>query len=173
MGIYRSPSFQITDNFICSLDNTLDKIKDKKSVIVTGDINIDILDDDAAVASYQRLMAEQGLLPAITIPTRGLKCLDHAFVKTRGPVTGLVCNSSITDHDLVIVGINTVSNNIKVRSRTILKTDHEIVLRDLGSTDWSQVTNTQNVDRAVLILNNLISDSLKKHTKAVKVSRTK
>lgn len=146
VGIYRSPSFQITDNFICSLDNTLDKIKDKKSVIVTGDINIDILDDDAAVASYQRLMAEQGLLPAITIPTRGLKCLDHAFVKTRGPVTGLVCNSSITDHDLVIVGINTVSNNIKVRSRTILKTDHESVLRDLGSTDWSQVTNTQNVD---------------------------
>ncbi|KAL4705778.1 hypothetical protein ACJJTC_016372 [Scirpophaga incertulas] len=108
LAIYRSPSFLNPGNFILSLDSTLTKLRSKKNIILTGDINIDLCADPLSdhCNEYLSLLTEHQLLPAIYKPTRGNACLDHAFVKDVRNALGLVCASGLTDHYICIVALS-------------------------------------------------------------------
>lgn len=176
VGIYRSPSFSSVDRFLDSLDAILIDKKSDPVVIVTGDINIDLLDKapNATHAAYQCLLAEHGLLPAITEPTRGHACLDHAFIKTKSTSTlGVVCRSSITDHNIVLLGSNSQKAQASTKNRSRLRTDYSKVIEEIELQDWAQVISKTDVDEAVSEFHKLTSDIIQKHTRISKISRKK
>lgn len=98
--IYRSPSNSNTDEFVLQLSNLLDSLKSFSTVIISGDINIDIKTTsiDQRRDDYLNQMAFQEFLPAHNFPTREGNCLDHLFSHSKIPSTTLVIESPVTDH---------------------------------------------------------------------------
>lgn len=105
IALYRPPGQKNTNNFFESLNDLLTKCSCYKNIIVTGDINIDIAQDnsDSRSSSYLNLMASHGMLPAHIFPTHSRTCLDHMVLKTKSYARCCVTNSSLTDHDCVIL----------------------------------------------------------------------
>ena len=84
-GVYRHPNGN-TKYFVYDLETTLEKIGDKVTVILAGDINIDLIKfDNEDTLMYLTIMMSYRYLPYITLPTRltdfSATCIDHIFVK--------------------------------------------------------------------------------------------
>lgn len=177
VGIYRSPAVKDITKFISSLEQNLEPIKNLKNLIVAGDMNINLIDKkpDRSNATYQCLMAELGLLPAITMPTRGNNCLDHIFVNTNVNVLGLICESSLTDHHYTMAGLSLTSiKGTKNRvNRVKTTTNFAAIVEDLKTKDWNLISKIDNVNDAVNMLNNFISNLVDKHTHRAKMSRSR
>jgi exonuclease III len=173
LGIYRSPSFTDISRFLNSLDTVLNETGSNQ-VIIAGDLNVDISNDSSTNnVDYLHLMAAHGFLPAITKPTRNGACLDHIFIKANVASVGIVCKCSVTDHDIVMAGLLCPSPNYQKRDRWVLKTDYIEVARDLGMVDWSIVTESYDVNIATNNFNAILRFVIQKHTKRIKISRTK
>ena len=89
-GIYKHPNGN-TAHFIDDLETAIGKLKDNVTVILAGDINIDIIkfDNEQTMAYLTTLLSNRFLL-FITLPTRitdlSAACIDHIFVKPGGHV---------------------------------------------------------------------------------------
>ena len=77
LGIYRSPSNPNAINFINSLNYHLETIKLHKNIIITGDININIINKLNENSyeynnryNYLLMLSTHGLLPGHCLPTR-------------------------------------------------------------------------------------------------------
>lgn len=108
--LYRSPSRYNIDPFLASLDIQLKRLADYETLIIMGDINVDIKlnNTDRRSEEYLNLLAENGLLPAHLFPTRESNCLDHVIVKTKLESQTLVIKTNITDHLPIIFNLNTM-----------------------------------------------------------------
>lgn len=105
LGIYRSPSFKDTTNYINSLESVVKSMPKSPCNIISGDININILNTDVG-SEYLSMMSELGFRTAVDKPTRkDLSCLDHFFTTLKEACESVVCSSAVTDHDLLILGI--------------------------------------------------------------------
>lgn len=89
--IYRSPSNKKADNFIVSLSNHLDTLRTRKNIIITGDININLICKPTEQSTeytnrtaYLEILSNYGILPGHTLPTRKQSCLDHFMLKIHG-----------------------------------------------------------------------------------------
>lgn len=104
IAIYRSPSIKNIDPFLNSLDKLLKKHKFYSTIILMGDINIDIKPNNQKPDSdkYLNFLAMHGLLAGHTFPTRFGSCLDHFMVKTNNKSVTLVLRAPLTDHSAVI-----------------------------------------------------------------------
>lgn len=81
LGIYRSPS---NSNAYSSLNEHLISIKSFRNIVITGDVNINIIykanehgNERSNRINYLNMLAMHGLLPGHSLPTRGENCLDH------------------------------------------------------------------------------------------------
>ena len=89
-GIYRHPNGN-TAHFIDDLETAIGKLKDNVTVILAGDINIDIIKfEKEQTMAYLTTLLSNRFLPFITLPTRiqdlSATCNDHIFVKPGGHV---------------------------------------------------------------------------------------
>lgn len=177
LAIYRSPSFNNTDRFITDLSSQLDKVDSGHCVVVAGDININILPVVNECISNQAMdylctMAEYGLLPAVTLPTRLKSCIDHIFIKSKTPSVGGVCLTDVTDHFSAVAGLSMSSPPRCVHRRVTLKRDIEGIKLDLATVDWSDVMNATDVNTAVIYFNKQLKAIINKHTKEISISRS-
>lgn len=173
-GIYRSPSFLNTNNFLNSLDEILKDVKGFSTVVILGDINIDIMDSSTNQSSdYLCLLTMYEFLPAITLPTRNDSCLDHIFIKTKSRSAGAVCQCSITDHNIAMATIAIPVSKDNQRSRLMLQTNYAAAALDLRAAEWSKVLGCTDVNEAVAHFDLLISTAIKNNTRQVKISRSK
>jgi hypothetical protein len=125
LGIYRSPSNTNALQFIDSLSNYLDKIKSFSNIVITGDININLIprESEAQYESLNRLnylnmLSTHGLLPAHTLATRGDSCLDHIMLKvnqSKHSALSAVLNTSVTDHNTVVLILSHRTTNKSYR----------------------------------------------------------
>lgn len=177
LAIYRSPSFVSTNNFLQSLYSfTSNHSNLTNNFIVTGDININILNDDTSLgqqddSDYLCLMAELGLQSVINLPTRDRACLDHIFVNCKMEAVGLVCSSYVTDHELIMAGIS-LPRCDKTPNRRV-NIDYLNIAVELDKADWSDVLNTVDVNLAARSLSTVIADIIKRSSKTFSVSRRK
>lgn len=174
VGVYRTPSISVTEEFLSSLASLLDTFKNNREVIFAGDININIIpniEEDPAT-EYLCLTAEQGFLPAITKPTRGRSCLDHIFVKSGSLVVSVVCSTAITDHEMCIAGIN-ILGNTKKKTKIITKIDYPAITDEIRAIDWSIVTNSVNVNDAVKAFTDNLTTIINKNTRKIRISNSK
>ncbi|CAG4975200.1 unnamed protein product [Colias eurytheme] len=171
LGIYRTPSIPVNNLFLSSLDNLLQTISDKPTAIVAGDLNIDICNPTCQQSlDYLCLMSSHCLLPTITKPTRGDACLDHIFIKASGKLYGAICQSSITDHDIVI-GLVVKSKQSQNKPRWRIKTDTDALIHSLKAIDWNETLSSSNVDEASSYFYEILSKNIEKHSVKMKVSR--
>ena len=124
-GIYRHPNGNVK-HFMSDLETALDKIPEEITVILAGDINIDIIKyDNAETLQYLTTLLSNRFLPRITLPTRiteySATCIDHMFIKVSNRdrilhenILAGILYCDITDHLPCVVSlkcVNYIDNN--------------------------------------------------------------
>lgn len=177
LGIYRSPSESCTDAFGSSLETLVTKLKHKTSLVVCGDANIDILpaNSDSSRDDYLCLLAESDLIPAITKPTRLKTCLDHIFVRKAfcDMVESIICTTAVTDHDLVMIGIQQEIREKRKHDRYITKIDYEALSDHLRNVDWAVITDYTNTSEAATEFTSILNAGVAQHSSQIRLSRTR
>ncbi|XP_048481677.1 uncharacterized protein LOC119693433 [Plutella xylostella] len=165
VSIYRSPSTHDIEPFLASLDQLLPSLSKFKSVILTGDINININPTDLNTLSHNYLnrLAFHGYLPTHDLPTRENSCLDHTIIRSPFPSQTLVIDTPITDHAAVVLLLNT---KIKYddRSTTITKIDYEKLDKDINDLDFSSIHGMTDPEIATDTLINMIKTKIDANT---------
>ena len=88
VGIYGHPNGNTT-HFIEDLETTIGKLKDNVTVILAGDITIDIIKfENEQLMAYLTTFLLNRFLLFVTLPTIitdfSATCIDHIWVKTGG-----------------------------------------------------------------------------------------
>lgn len=166
IALYRSPSIRNISNFAISLENTIKSLK-RETCIITGDINIDIkleTSDNRAI-EYLEMMSYYGFVSAHYIPTRGPNCLDHVLVRTNFKISTVVCNTDITDHCSLIIGIDKLKVNSRyANSRLYTKINYKNCINDLKNVDFRNLYKLTDVNKAFSEFNSIINGILQNNT---------
>ena len=107
IGVYRHPNGNV-NHFTVDLENAINSIEKHKSLLLLGDINIDIIkQDDEPTLNYTTMLLSYNMTPLITYPTRvtshSATCLDHIFFRYNKKthltqITPGILFCDITDH---------------------------------------------------------------------------
>lgn len=116
--------------------------------IIMEDINIHVLNNNDISQSYLRLFNDYGCVKTVNCSTRpsntGETCLDHALIRTTtlNHITTYVANTTIADHNSVIININNTSNNRNNQRNPKLtnKFNQSSFSDKLVMQDWNNIT---------------------------------
>ena len=171
--IYRPPSFKNLDPFYKSLDDTLKSLAPYKSIILIGDLNINIKPEcnDIKSQSYLNLCSYHGLLPSHTSSThQSGSCLDHIMLKTSLSSLTLITNSTITDHYAVILTLNLSLPQQNHNQYTRSKLNMCKLERDLCCIDYDPVYKNDDVNVSTLYLINKVQSAILKNTQITRIN---
>lgn len=158
IGLYRSHNFTIPQ-FYREISHLLGNISNLKSVIMTGDFNLDLLENSLEIDEFKILMSSEGFYCCfldITRPgteTQKSSCIDPIFVKQtiNSSLKSFTVQTDITDHYLVAVVINNIGSTKKGQS--IQKHKEFInftkVKELLRLQTWNDVKNEKDVNSAL------------------------
>ncbi|KAJ8732469.1 hypothetical protein PYW07_015068 [Mythimna separata] len=165
MAIYRPPS-QNLDRFLDSLDTNLKNLTSFKNIILLGDININIASGktDTNIHNYLNICSFHGLLPAHYHPThQSGSCLDHIILKSKNPSTTLVTNSTLTDHQAVLLSLQ-ISSPRNNCMRSCTKINMTNLENDIRCIDLDPVYNSDDVNSSLNYFINSLQSAIKKNT---------
>lgn len=174
VGIYRSPSFANTDNFVNNLNAVLANLSQFRSVAILGDINIDILptNSSGAVDDYLNMLASQGYLATHFIATHGKTCYDHVILKSHLWSKTLVISSTITDHFATMLCLQ--SSPIRPTPATYIKQiDYQSALKSLSETDLDDFYDISDANYFADYLVSKLMSIIDENSKLRKISRRK
>lgn len=158
--IYRSPSQQSIPELTESLQKLLQNIaKEDKNIILTGDLNIDLLQHNSSniTTDFLDMLISHNLIPKVTLPTRvthsTATLIDHVFsnIDPEKAIVGTL-TTDITDHfsNFIFTDIAPKASSKpkyisyrKVNNQTIQKFNHA-----LEKESWQDVFNSNNPDVA-------------------------
>jgi hypothetical protein len=159
-NLYRSPSNQSEHLFTEALSTILDKVSmENKLLVLLGDVNIDLLKTHShrPCTAYLDLMMSNGLIPAITLPTRVTyssgTLIDHIFVNhTASQYLSGTITTDITDHFVNFILVPITSNKSKkpkhITYRKFTPEKISAFKQTLINTDWSTVKSCEDVDES-------------------------
>ncbi|KAJ8967703.1 hypothetical protein NQ317_004203 [Molorchus minor] len=170
IALYKSPQINI-EEFIIEL----------RYCLQSGDINIDILSEDANSYDYLNLLSEFGYVSQINKYTRvhntSKSCIDHIFLKNTSNninenIAGII-RTNITDHYITTldIGIQHVENEINKTDKTIQyyeKLDNKKLLDIIKNEAWVEVLENNNPNTAYNIFIKKIKEMVKHATTLVK-----
>ncbi|KAL4710417.1 hypothetical protein ACJJTC_008819 [Scirpophaga incertulas] len=158
LAIYRSPSCNNINNFCCDLDPCLASLNSLKSVIVVGDLNINIAPEnrDSNSNYYLDFMAFHGLMPAHVLPTRQANCLDHVFLKSERGSRIFVLDSLITDHNPLVASLDYKVKKEK-SDASFVKINYPPLIQELQDTDFSDIYRATDANVAAEMLTNIVT----------------
>lgn len=163
--IYRSPSTCNIDNFLNALDKIFSSLSNFKSVILVGDINVDITPAslDARSHSYLNRLAYHGLLPAHDLPTREDSCLDHIMMRSRLPSQTIILDTNPTDHNpiLFILDLKPTRNLSLTLSSTI---NYNNLDKDFEKLDLTSILSMLDPETATNVLISNLSNIITTNT---------
>jgi hypothetical protein len=163
IAIYRPPSHQNIDNFLKSLSDTIDSLKSFKYIYITGDININILENNNHSNDYLNLLAYHGFLPGHMIPTRNQSCLDHIIVKSNYQISTAVIRTTITDHYSTIFSIHKTKPS-PVPVRTFKTINYDSVNIKLQETDFQSILMCKDTNKATELMISKITNIINSNT---------
>lgn len=178
IAIYRSPSNKNLNIFFESLNEVLSGLATFKNLILTGDLNIDIVDDlDRNSANYLDLLSSHGLFPAHNKITRDKSntCLDHVMLKTEEPAVIFILQSTITDHKALLTCLQlcTNKNSDKTRPFSTNKLDLNILTTNAKDLNFENVLQIVNPNSAIDLLVVEIQSLIDKSSISITVPRSK
>lgn len=177
--IYRTHFERNPEQFINSLDEHLNHPHLNKNVILTGDININIISGLLNQQSdiYLNMLASHGLEPGHRLNTRINSCLDHMFINfdlTKFSSSVAVLDTTITDHKMVLLYFYSKAKVTKPsppRQKSIV--NYSDAIKSLQSKDLSDFSIIRDPNLFTNKLIALVTDCLNENTKTIKVPRTK
>lgn len=152
VGVYRLHSFPVS----VYLDQLVDVLcmSKERNLLYIGDINLCVLEQSQVVDDYQVLMGSYGLAQLIDSPTRGTRCLDHIYFRSRDNILSeaFVLESGRSDHNVLVCNlfINNVLNLKRCTNMgaTLKKTDYKLMLNLLSKENWATVYSENNASNA-------------------------
>lgn len=182
LAIYRSPSYHYADGFINSLNAHLEKISHFKNIIVIGDININLISTEKEKTherrnrlNYLNVLSLHGLLTGHTLSTREDSCLDHIILKLDTSLnfaSVAVINTTITDHNLVLVKFSNVYTNTTRRNcKTVV--DFEKAYNTLIASDVSLLNIYNDPEIFANSFIGIIKAAIETNSKIITVSSSK
>lgn len=174
VALYRSPSAHCIATFLHSLDNVLSTLTTIKTLVIIGDmnINIDSSANDSRAEEYLNLCAAHGLIPTHTLPTRNNNCLDHIILRSHKRSATYVLDAPLTDHCPVCVccefGYITTT-----APRSVTYIDESAAINMLKKTDFSIILNNTDPEDAAEKLVSTISSVIQNHTRTIASSSRK
>ena len=162
--IYRQPNYNNLENFQNCIETLLSCIdKPKNEIIITGDMNLDLLkyENHLPTSKYLDTMTEHQLLPRIIRPSRiksqSATLIDHIFTRNNGLtlVSGIVeielsGSSGYTDHMPVFTILQTSAPRKKmdpfINLSFFTPEGHQKRKEGLMSHDWNPVLTDRNPD---------------------------
>lgn len=173
LAIYRPCAFKQSDNFVASLDETLQKLSLYKNVVLTGDMNIDINPEnsDRVAKDYLNMCACKGLLPAHLLPTHlSGSCLDHTMLKTNLASITLVTDPTVSDHGAVLLSLNIKTPRSKC-TNTFTKINMKNLEYALHHIDFDPVYKTDDVNISLPYLINNVQYAIVNNTSYIKLTK--
>lgn len=174
VAIYRSPFYKDSNSFSKSLLNYITGNSKYKHIIITGDLNLDILDlNNEKVQSFILGLQELGFCPTITVPTRlaSNTCLDHFFLRSKSEYKAAVYHAGITDHSLTMLGVHTSLQTSchPRRSPELVRTNYNEANKLISMFDWSELYTITNVDDAFKYFTTSIENIINSCTAPMKI----
>lgn len=172
MAIYRPPS-QNMDIFLDSLSATLSKISCHKNIILLGDININIAPGktETHAHNYLNICTFHGLLPAHNHPThQSGSCLDHIIIKTKSPSKTFITNSSLTDHQAILLSLQ-ISPSRKNCLRNIEILNMKSLENDMRDIDFDPVFNSNDPNASLQYFIEALQTRISNNTSSKIISR--
>ena len=171
-------SLHLTDNsayIISKFSNTLSTAsKENIEIILTGDLNFNYL-NNTDHREIKDIFLLHGLTQIIKSPTRydlhhnSSSLIDVVFVKQTSRIAkSEVLPTSISDHDMIMIGCVYQMNNIKFNGRTIYCRDYrnydpEQLQKDIRESSLSQFENIKSANDASLFFKFTLIDIFQKH----------
>lgn len=171
--IYRHPSDNL-ESFILNLEELLTNLdKEGKTVWLTGDLNINLLNSDHNLtSSFLEQLFSFSYYPLISKPTRitshTATLIDHIFTNSLdcSIISGLI-PFDISDH----FGIFSLTNfNFKTTNKpkfTLKRIFNDKNIKDftnsISSLDWSSISSNNSSDEAYCTFISSISETFEKH----------
>jgi len=185
--VYRPPdgSRYLYDNFSELFNDQLTKgvNNGRKEVILMGDINVDFLKRNCH-ENIKTILQVNGLKQLVKSATR---ITEHSttlidIITSNNPTNireTVVIPAAYSDHDMVgcIRKINHIKYEPKLTTtRNYARYDHAAMSNDLKAINWDPVLKSKNVEEAVELFNDLLTDVFNRHapftTKRVKGKAT-
>lgn len=149
---YRPPCFPNPIKYLDSLDTLLQSIK-SKTIVLTGDININILPENITNHGlhYISLMAYHGLLQGVDKATRDKSCIDHFMVKTSLDWQTFVFDP-LTDHSPVLLVVNDANINKLTKNHKKIITNYDAIRKQLADENWDEYYLLDDANKAAYYL---------------------
>jgi Reverse transcriptase (RNA-dependent DNA polymerase) len=156
VATYRAPDGDVA-LFLNSLDLILHQItKEKKTVILAGDFNIDILQLTTNQTLLGDLLASYNCIPTITEPTRitahSESCIDNIYTNTNTTFNSSLLVSGLSDHEgqylkLALTDHNKNDNKPKYSYKRIFSEENYRTFCNLLENEtWADTINQQTTD---------------------------
>lgn len=171
--VYRSPSSSVSE-FCIKLNELLATVSlENKKVVIMGDININLLDNDSpATIEYTNCFLGYGFESLISSPTRFSSgstrtLIDHILSNSIRPQDCGILKSDITDHYSIFLRLHChAPNHIRSFYRSVLNKDKFIEL--VGNVDWSRPVLMTDADAAYSAFISIIQECQNLSTAQVK-----
>lgn len=158
-------------------------MKTHKNVILTGDININLIPKISELtyernnrSNYLNMLSPHGYLPGHVLPTREANCLDHFFLKLNKNIVSArvaVVNTTITDHSTVILSLRNLKSSKNCVQKTKTITNYDNALKSLVDKNLSLLHFSDNPNIIIQPLISKITESIQENTRTVKIPRSK
>lgn len=175
LGIYRSHAFPVPV-FTNELRKFLQGIKNERNVVLSGDVNIDILKTDDMVRDYIDLLSVNGFESYIQDVTRpsnndnGGSCLDHLFVRNnlKTQINSAIIKCDLPDHygTALVIGSNTEITNENQNVKKI-QIDFQKLKENLNLLDWGAVHNENCITKAYSNFTNILTQEIQSCSKTI------
>lgn len=174
LGIYRSPSHRDLSNFLHSLDSILFQLKDFKNIILAGDININIGNNNFSDSknNYLSLIARHDLVPAHVLPTRLGNCLDHILLKSNHWASTFVTHSPLTDHNAVLSFLGCKYPKMK-EIRKITKINYAGIDAELKQEKFDRIFKVGNANEAADLFVHSLMHIIQSHSSICVIANRK
>lgn len=149
--------------------------------MLTGDINLNIRTDpnkiDLTAEKYLSMAAYHGLLPTHIFVTRELSgtCLDHFLLKTKSQSHTAVCRTTLTDHNTIILGLVSQTDNVckPDQSFKFTKINYNTLKLDLENISFDRILTSQDPNYCMTFLASKIQLAIDNNSISVAPPRRK
>ena len=150
-----------------------------KTIIITGDTNIDYLKPSVALKRYKEVIETYNLKQHITIPTRkGTKIIDHIITNLQENkliTTNVLPCPTVSDHDALYIIRNIPGIKFQTRTKYIRNMKHFNIkdyVDDFKTLPLVLVYSSEYPNEQLDTLNNLILECIERHAPLVKTKFT-
>ena len=167
-GIYKSHDCTIDEFSTRVLDILNNSYFSNKKIILTGDFNVNLLEDNARICEFICNFQSINFLSCISRPTRFANnlnngtLLDHIWLNFTTEFLSGVLLVDDTDHLPTFIKLPKISNpkeRIKIEFRLIEENSLEKIADELLNMDWSTALIAENIDDSFIFFSKFL-DSL-------------